>query len=126
MKWRLVLVRDEIATNDRARHLSLDRSDATRELVATVSDSAAVLVSGDSGVGKSALTLLSLAAPSAADPGGAQALCINLGHVPKLTFDFEDKLGCPLATLLCELSAPQRVLIVDGGDAVTEGMRRRV
>ena len=79
----LGLVRDEIATNDRARRLSLDQSDATRELVATVSDSAAVLVSGDSGVGKSALTLLSLTVPSAADPGGAQALCINLRHVPK-------------------------------------------
>ena len=42
------------------------------------------------------------------------------GTSPKLTFDFEDKLGCPLATLLRELSAPQRVLIVDGADAVTE------
>ena len=120
-KMALGSVRDEIATNDRARHLSLDRSDATRKLVATVSDSAAVLVSGDSGVGKSALTLLSLAAPSAADPGGAQALCINLGHVPKLTFDFEDRLGCPLSILLCELSAPQRMLVVDGVDAVTAG-----
>ena len=121
-KMALSLVRDEIATNDRARRLSLDRSDATRELVATVSDSAAVLVSGDSGVGKSALTLLSLTAASAADPGGAQALCINLRHVPRLTLDFEDKLGCPLAALLCELSAPQRMLIVDGADPVTEGM----
>ena len=117
----LNLVRDEIITNDRARHLSLDRSDATRKLVATVADSAAVLVSGDSGVGKSALTLRSLTAPSAADPGGEQALCINLRHVSRLTLDFEDKLGCPLATLLCELSAPQRMLIVDGADPVTEG-----
>ena len=115
-------VRDEIATNDKARRLSLDRSNATRELVATVSDSAAVLVNGDSGVGKSALTLLTLTAADAADPEGAQALCINLRHVPKLTLDFEDKLGCPLSTLLRELSAPQRVLFVDAADAVTEGM----
>ena len=93
-------VREEIASNDGARRLSLDRSDATRKLAATVSDSAAVLVSGDSGVGKSALTLLSLTASSAVDPGGVQALCINLRHVPKLSLDFEDKLGCPLATLL--------------------------
>ena len=118
----LELVRDEIATNDKARRLSLDRSTARRELVATVSDSAAVLVSGDSGVGKSALTLLSLTAAPAADPEGAQALCINLRHVPKLTIDFEDKLSCPLSALLSELSAPQRVLVVDVADAVTEGM----
>ena len=117
----LNLVRDEIITNDRARRLTLDRSDAARKLVATASDAVAVLVSGDSGVGKSALTLLSLTAPSEVDPGGVQALCINLRHVPKLSLDFEDKLGCPLATLLCELSAPQRMLIVDGADAVTEG-----
>ena len=115
-------VRDEIATNDKARRLSLDRSTARRELVATVSDSAAVLVSGDSGVGKSALTLLSLTAAPAADSEGAQALCINLRHVPRLTLDFEDKLSCPLSALLSELSAPQRVLVVDVADAVTEGM----
>ena len=113
-------VRDEIASNDGARRLSLDRSDTTRALVSVVSNAAAVLVSGDSGVGKSALTLLSLTASSAEDSGGVQILCINLRHVPKLPFDFEDRLGCPLSTLLCELSAPHRVLIVDGADAVTE------
>ena len=31
-------------------------------------------------------------------------------------------IGCPLSTLLCELGAPQRMLIVDGADAVAEGM----
>ena len=113
-------VRDEIASNDGARRLSLDRSDTTRALVSVVSNAAAVLVSGDSGVGKSALTLLSLTASSAEDSGGVQILCINLRHVPKLPLDFEGRLGCPLSTLLCELSAPHRVLIVDGADAVTE------
>ena len=117
----LGLVRDEIATRDRTRRLRVDRSDATKNLAATVSDSAAVLVSGDSDVGKSALTLLSLTAQSAADSGGVQVLCINLRHVSELSLDFRDKLGCPLATLLSELSAPQRMLVVDGADAVTEG-----
>ena len=82
-KTALNSVRDEIASNDGARRLSLDRSDTTRALVSTVSDAAAVLVSGDSGVGKSALTLLSLTASSAEDSGGAQILCINLRHVPQ-------------------------------------------
>ena len=113
-------VREEIVSNDGARRLSLDRSDTTRALISAVSDAAAVLVSGDSGVGKSALTLLSLTSLSAEDSDGAQVLCINLRHVPKLTVDFEDRLGCPLSTLLCELSAPHRVLVVDGADAVTE------
>ena len=114
-------VRDEIATNDGASRLRLDRSNAAKELVATTADSAAVLVSGESGVGKSALSLLSLTDTCAVWPESVQALCIDLRHIPKLTVDFEDKLGCSLSTLLCELSTPQRLLIVDGADAVTEG-----
>ena len=114
-------VRGEIVADDGARRMALDRSDAMKELVATVAETEAVLVSGDSGVGKSALTLLSLATPSEADPESTQALCISLRHVPELTVDFEDILGCPLSTLLSELSAPQRLLILDGADAVTEG-----
>ena len=115
-------VREEIIASDGARRVRLDRSDAARDLVATARDAAAVVVSGESGVGKSALALLSLTAAGAADPDTVQALCINLRQVPKLTVDFETKLGCPLSTLLCELGAPHRMLIVDGADAVAEGM----
>ena len=121
-KRALGSVRGEIVANDGARRMTLDRSDAAKDLVAIVAETDAVLVCGDSGVGKSALTLLSLTAADAADPEGAQALCINLRHVPKLTLEFEDKLRCPLSALLSELSAPQRVLIVDAADSVTEGM----
>ena len=117
----LASVRGEIVADDGARRKTLDRSDSVKELVATVAETEAVLVSGDSGVGKSALTLFSLATPSKADPEGTQALCINLRHVPKLTVGFEDSLGYPLSALLSELSAPQRMLIIDGADAVTEG-----
>ena len=112
-------VRGEIVADDGARRKTLDRSDATKELVEAVAESEAVLVSGDSGVGKSALTL---AAACEADPESTQVLCINLRHTPQLTLNFNDILGCPLSTLLSELSAPQRVFIVDGADAVTEGM----
>ena len=55
-------------------------------------------------------------------PDSVQALCINLRHVPKLTVEFESTLGYPLPTLLSELSAPQRMLVIDGADAVAEGM----
>ena len=114
-------VRGEIVADDGARRMTLDRSDAVRELVATVAETEAILVSGDSGVGKSALTLFSLTTPTEVAPESTQVLCVNLRHVPKLTVDFEDILGCPLSTLLSELSAPQRLLILDGADAVTEG-----
>ena len=114
-------VRDEITASDGARCVRLDRHAARSQLLSGIADAEAVVVTGESGVGKSALALLGLTAASADAPDILQALCINLRHVPKLTLDFVSKLGCPLSTLLGELSAPQRMLIVDGADAVAEG-----
>ena len=111
----------EITASDGARRVSLDRSDAAAELVAAAADAAAVVVTGESGVGKSALALRSVTA-TGTDPDTLQALCINLRQVPKLTVEFEDVLGCPLLALLRELGAPRRMLIIDGADAVAEGM----
>ena len=118
----LASVRDEITASDSARRVHLDRRDAAAELLSKAADSAAVVVTGESGVGKSALALLGLAATAAAGPDVVQVLCINLRQIPRLTVEFESTLGCPFSALLCELSAPQRMLIVDGADAVAEGM----
>ena len=115
-------VRDEITASGDGRRVRLDRSDAVAKLVATARDALAVVASGESGVGKSALTVLGITALCTADPDSLQALCINLRHTPKLTVEFEATLGCPLSAILGELSAPQRMLIVDGADAVAEGM----
>ena len=112
-------VRDEITDSVGVRRLSLDRTEAAAGLLATAMDAEAVVVGGESGVGKSALALQSL---SAGNPDTVQALCINLRQVPKLTVEFESILGLSLSTLLCELSAPHRMLVIDGADAVAEGM----
>ena len=117
----LASVRDEITASDGTRRVRLDRHAARAQLLSGIADAAAVVVTGESGVGKSALALLGLTAASTDAPDILQALCINLRHVPRLTLDFVSKLGCPLSTLLGELSAPQRMLIVDGADAVAEG-----
>ena len=116
------MVRDEITTNDDARCVRLDRSAEAEELRAKVANAATVLVSGESGVGKSALAVRGLTGEGEVTADDEQTLCINLRHVPERTVQFEGILGCPLWTLLGELSAPQRMLIVDGADAVTEGM----
>ncbi|MCY4632974.1 MAG: hypothetical protein OXG04_00430 [Acidobacteria bacterium] len=116
----LASVRNEIKEIDGDRCLRLDRKAAAAALAETVAGAAAVVVGGESGVGKSALAL-SLADTDATDADRVQALCIDLRHVHKLTVDFQTTLGCPLSTLLCELSAPQRMLIIDGADAVAEG-----
>ena len=113
-------VRDEVTAGDSGRSVRLDRSAAAMELLETVSDVEAVVVSGESGVGKSALAVLGLTAAADSDPDRLQVLCINLRQIPKLAFELEATLGCPLSTLLRELSAPQRFLVVDGADATAE------
>ncbi len=115
-------VRGEITSGDGPRHVRLDRSDIAAELLETTRGAEAVVVSGESGVGKSALALLSLTDAATADPDAMQALCINLRHVPSLTVEFQTILGCPLADFLSELSAPQRMLVVDAAESVNEGM----
>ena len=113
-------VRAEITAGDGGRSVRLERSGAAMELLEVVSSVDAVVVSGESGVGKSALAVLGLTAAGDADPDSLQALCINLRQIPKLAFELEAALGCPLSTLLSELSASQRILVVDGADAAAE------
>ena len=113
-------VRAEITAGDDGSSVRLDRSAAAMELLKTVSGVDAVVVSGESGVGKSSLAVLGLTAAGDADPDSLQAVCINLRQIPRLAIEFEATLGHPLSTLLCELSAPQRMLVVDGADAVAE------
>lgn len=110
-------VRDRIQAGDRI--VRLDRGDAVAGLNDALTAAQAVVVSGESGVGKSALAVLSLG--EAADAEATQVLCINLRHVPALMVEFESALGSSVATLLAEISAPQRVLVIDGAEAAAEG-----
>jgi hypothetical protein len=116
-------VRAEIASGADSRTIHLDRSDAAAELLAVAgSATAAVVAHGDSGVGKSALVIGAATGAASNDPDTTQALCINLRHLPTTTLALESFLGAPLATLLAELSAPQRLLVIDGADAISEGL----
>lgn len=110
-------VRDRIESGDRV--VRLDRSAAVGDLNSALARSRAVVVSGVSGTGKSALALLSFG--SEADPETTQVLCISLRQVPALMIELEGVLGCPVSTLLSEISAPQRVLVIDGAEVAVEG-----
>ncbi|HEY1700421.1 MAG TPA: winged helix-turn-helix domain-containing protein [Trebonia sp.] len=119
---RATAVRDHIASEDGSQTLWLDRSGAAADLLSLAGPSAAAVVAyGDSGVGKSALTIGAAADAAGRTPGVTQALCINLRHLPATSLELEGHLGVPLAGLLAELSAPQRLLVIDGADAVSEG-----
>jgi biotin operon repressor len=115
--------RDEIGSGDGQRRIHLDRGEAAAALLdVAVSGSAAVVASGESGVGKSTLVVRAITDAACDSPETTQALCINLRHLPETTVELESVLGAPLATLLAELSAPRRLLVVDGADAISEGM----
>lgn len=113
-------VRSEVRSEGGRRVFGLDRSVAAKELVESASRSDAVVVSGESGVGKSALTVLGFSSATEEDPKTLQAVCINLRNIPDNVLQLEHTLGTPISTLLRELSAPQRMLVIDGADAVTE------
>jgi hypothetical protein len=113
-------VRDCVGTAD-GRQAHVDREELERDLLKLVSTADSVVVHGDSGVGKSALAIGALTEAARRSPDEFQVVALNLRSLPESTLAFESHLGVPLSTLLDELSAPSRVLIVDGADAVAEG-----
>lgn len=116
-------VNDKIVSGDGSRCIYLDRNEAVEQLIAMLADTSAVVVVGESGVGKSALAVRGLTTAAEEKPDEMQALCINLRHVPRLPVDLEDRFGVGLSILLNELSAPQRTFVIDGADAAAEDMK---
>ena len=102
------------------RSMCLDRKTAIQDLLEVLSDANTVVVSGESGVGKSALAVSELTAAANANPEGLQVLCMNLRHIHRLVMELETALGQQLSILLGELGAPQRILVIDGADAIVE------
>ncbi|XVS67840.1 hypothetical protein ACQPYE_17880 [Actinosynnema sp. CA-299493] len=80
----------------------------------------ALLISGESGTGKSALTLSTIAELEAADPAGFEAVVVNFRGLPQLSLELRAALGMSMEDVLAELSAPSRVLVVDAADAALE------
>ena len=114
-------VRDCITSDDGVRTLRLDRSRPAAELLSLAGPTVSVVAHGESGVGKSALVVAAAADAAILAPDATQAVCVNLRQLPRTSLELEAHLGAPLAVLLSELSAPQRLFVVDGADAVSEG-----
>jgi len=96
------------------------RGEVQAELAAAGVGPSAVLITGESGTGKSALTL-SAAAALAASHEEFQFVALNLRRTRDSVAALSRDLGMPLASVLREMSATSRVLIVDAADAVHEG-----
>ncbi|MEU5995247.1 hypothetical protein ABZ806_40250 [Spirillospora sp. NPDC047418] len=80
----------------------------------------ALLISGESGIGKSALSLSAVEELEAADPAGFEAVVVNFRSLPQSSLELRAALGMSIEDVLAELSAPSRVLVVDAADVALE------
>jgi hypothetical protein len=103
-----------------AAPVQLPRSTLAAKLRSELSPAYGVLVSGESGIGKSALVLGELARVASSDPAQYGVVCLNLRLLPPTMAELRSALGAPLEDLLAEISAPTRVLAIDAADATLE------
>lgn len=94
---------------------------AVQEVLASAGTTrGAVLLTGESGTGKSALAVSAASTLAAAD-SDFQFVVLNLRRTRDSVAALSRDLGLPLADVLREMSAPSRVLVVDAADAAVEG-----
>jgi hypothetical protein len=98
--------------------LVLPRQALRDELRAAIDAPGDLIVKGDSGVGKSALTMDVVEHAESDDH--CQAIVINLRHLPDNQLSLLDHLSSPLTVLFGELTAPDRLVIIDGAEAAAE------
>ncbi|WP_421118565.1 hypothetical protein ACE2AJ_14470 [Aquihabitans daechungensis] len=98
--------------------LILPRAEVRTELASIIEAPGDLLVKGESGVGKSALVLDAME-PGAIDED-SEAIVLNLRHLPETQLELLSDLISPFDVLLAEMSAPTRMLVIDGAEAAAE------
>lgn len=114
-------VRDRVGGQEQPWRL--DRRQQVDELLERMDSAPIVLVTGASGVGKSALALAAAARIGDIDGEAGQSVFLNLRQLPDSWLALESHLEATLAELLLLLSAPRRALVVDGAEAAAVGHR---
>lgn len=100
----------------RSSSLVLPRTEARDELVEALGSEQVLLVSGESGVGKSALVCSVLDCLGNAGTEELESVYLNLRQLPPRASDLRSLLGMPLDRALSEMSAPKRILVIDAAD----------
>ncbi|MFN2537465.1 MAG: hypothetical protein ABR549_04835, partial [Mycobacteriales bacterium] len=98
--------------------LLLPRTRARVDLRAALQTGEKLLVVGDSGVGKSALVMDATEPNQLGDD--VQALAVNLRHLPKTPAELLGLLEGSIDGLLGQMTAPERILVVDAAEAAAE------
>ncbi len=115
-------IREHVGTADGVRLERQDLRDALRPVaVQTASERSVLVISGESGTGKSALALSLARQLRDQEPAELGIAVLNLRHLPETLAGLNAALGAPLAACLNELGHEHRLLVIDGADAVLEG-----
>ncbi|AXH94726.1 ATP-binding protein [Micromonospora aurantiaca] len=96
------------------------RAGLAAELRRVASERGALLVTGFSGTGKSALTLSAIRELETAESGVFEAVVVNFRDLPSTPVELRHMLGASVGQVVAEVSAPSRVLVVDAADAAVE------
>ncbi len=98
----------------------LPRDEAVAALASALEDSPVLIVTGDSGTGKSALVRALVEHHEASEPEDFEAVVLNLRHLPRHPTELRSALGAPVERVLTEMHAPRRLLVLDGADVQAE------
>ncbi len=117
--------RTGLALSDGSSRLELDRHDALQALETAIhitgENGQTLVVRGEPDVGKSALTVRCIRSRRDAS---ASVTALSLADLPARTLEVEALLGGPLAEVLGAAAiSGERLLVVDGAEAVLEGRR---
>ena len=99
--------------------VTLPRREARDKLSNALKSVGVLLVTGDSGVGKSALVCSALDHLCEED-NEFEAVYVNLRHLPPRPSDLRSSLGAPLDRVLGEMPTARRLLVIDSADQSAE------
>jgi hypothetical protein len=124
--WARLLALDEQARFAVARSLivggsttlTLPRRAIRDDLGTAITAAGDLIVKGDSGVGKSALVMDAIEPAELGE--NRQAIALNLRHLPTSQLELLALLSTPIDELFSQLTAPDRLLVVDSAEAAAE------
>lgn len=96
------------------------RMELSEKLLCAGENAGAVVVSGESGTGKSALVLSTVLNLESNPANNLEGIVLNLRELPADSVSLHSVLGANLADILAELGATRRLLVLDGADAAAE------
>ncbi|WP_420099068.1 NACHT domain-containing protein [Corynebacterium sp.] len=96
------------------------RKQLSEKVLLAAEAAGAVVVAGESGTGKSALTLSTILGLESNPANCLEAVILNMRELPRDSLSLHAALGANLIDVLGQIDAPRRLLVIDGADIAAE------